>query len=131
MPSLHHPLSNDFVESESLESTTVLSKILEKEGKMKCYGVFYGGSSYSYTHITNKSVEEFASLQEAQKTFWSRTNFDPHYPCTDETAEIQITFEDPRVYGKHSMLDDTLIEFGYPDRIIRFGPRGGIIVERC
>jgi len=93
---------------------------------MKCYGLFHGVGNYS-TYITNRDIEEFNSIADAKHAFWVRADFDSYYPCVDMTMEMQISFEDPRTDGS----DIDFIEFGYPDRIISLGPRGGVKVERC
>jgi len=94
---------------------------------MKCWGIFWGGSSYS-SYITNRDVEEFSSIGSAKGVFWGRIDFDPYYPCVNEDeAEMQIFFNDPRTDEK----PEALIDPGYPDRIIRMGPRGGVYSERC
>ena len=94
---------------------------------MKVYGIFYGGCNYSQT-ITNRSVEEFSSIKQARDIFESRADFDPYYPCVDEeSAEMQLFFSDPR----NDEDDDSLIDPGYPDRVLSMGPRGGVHISRC
>ena len=88
---------------------------------MRVYGIFHGGHSYS-THWTVEDIEQFNSLHHAKETFWSRTDWDPYYPCTDESAEMWIFLADP-VEG------DILHSDLYPDRIINLGPRGGVVVR--
>ena len=94
---------------------------------MKVYGIFHGGHSYS-TYWTNRDVEQFDSIQQAKDTFWRRTDFDPYYPCTDETASMWLFFTDPR---NQELAETDLIDPGYPDRILELGKRGGILVTRC
>ena len=91
---------------------------------MRVWGIFHGGHNYS-AMITAKNVESFSSLKAAKDAFWSRTDFDPYYPCTDETASMQIFFADPLTGDE---ADDDFVDCGYPDREITLGPRGGI---RC
>ena len=91
---------------------------------MKVYGIFFGGANYS-TYVTNSDVEEFPSLQRAKETFETRVEFDRHYPCCDESASMWIFYDDPR----NSDVDiNSIIDTGYPDRIIELGARGGVIV---
>lgn len=86
---------------------------------MKCYGLWYGGSSYAPADQFNKKdIDEFDSLTQAKNVFESRYNYNPYYPCVDDDAEMWICFYDP------FEVSDV-----YPDRIIKFGPRGGILIE--
>lgn len=86
---------------------------------MKCIGLFYGGSSYRAPDGHNpRDVERFQSLKSAADTFWSRTDFDPDYPCVDDAAEMHIYFS-PEYH-----------ENG-PDRIITLGKRGGVRIDRA
>lgn len=93
---------------------------------MKVYGIFHGGCNYSKT-ITNRSVEEFSSIKHARDIFGSRADFDPYYPCVDESAEMHLFFSDPR---NDEDSDDSLIDPGYPDRVLSLGPRGGVHISR-
>lgn len=85
---------------------------------MKVTAMWFGGSSY--TAPTGEDVEHFGSLQEAKEDFDDRyNNFNGRTPCVDkEDAETWISL------GVHDFIE-------YPDRIIKFGPRGGIITERA
>ncbi|MBU2346683.1 MAG: hypothetical protein KJ888_21030 [Gammaproteobacteria bacterium] len=95
---------------------------------MKCFGIFYGGCSYS-NMWANENVETFKSIAHAKDVFWTRTSTNhPYYPTIDETAEMMIFFNDPRTWDAKPC---ELIEDLYPDRIIKTGPRCGIICERC
>ncbi len=74
------------------------------------------GSSYAAPSL--EDVEHFGSLQEAKEDFEERyDNLNSRTPCVDETAETWIS------WGVHDFIE-------YPDMIIKFGPRGGIITER-
>jgi len=85
---------------------------------MKVWGEWYGGSSYSVPE-TGRDTEEFESLKEAKSVFESRySNWGGNTPVVDEQSEMWIFFVDPRT-----------VDSPYPDRIIEFGPRGGVIVE--
>ena len=90
-----------------------------KGGALKVYAVWYGGPSYSAPYVQDHT-EEFDSIQEAKDTFWRRADFDPYYPCVED-SEMQLFFYDPR--------DNTVDP--YPDRILTMGPRGGVRMERC
>ena len=83
---------------------------------MKVTAMWYGGSSYTTPYPDE--VEHFSGLKQAKDIFWARSDFDPYYPCVDETSEMWV------VFGVHDSIE-------YPDCIIKFGPRGGIVIERC
>lgn len=89
---------------------------------MICYGLWYGGSSYAAPNQFNREdIDKFGSLQSAKSVFESRADHDPFRPCVEnDETEMQIFFSDP------FEIPDI-----YPDRIIKFGPRGGTIIERC
>jgi hypothetical protein len=83
---------------------------------MKVQALWCGGSNYAAP--TQDDIEEFHSLKAAKDTFWRRAeNCDRSTPCVQQDqTEMHIYF------GEYS-------ENG-PDRIIRYGKRGGIVVER-
>ena len=87
---------------------------------MKVYGIWYGGSSYVVPSIYNEDdIEEFDSLEDAKGTLYSRHNGCGGYtPCVTDESEIHLWRENPYETGQE-----------YPDKIISFGPRGGIRVE--
>ena len=92
---------------------------------MIVYALWYGGSSYAAPdQFVRRDVERFGSLREARKTFAARADRDPHYPCvntctpTDGGPEMWIYFSDPFEIGD-----------AYPDRVLAFGPRGGIVSQ--
>ena len=94
---------------------------------MKVYGIFHGGHNYS-TNWQNRDVETFKSLRQAKSVFEGRADFDPYYPCTDESAEMWLFFSDP---SNADLSDEDLIDPGYPDRILQLGKRGGVLVSQC
>jgi len=101
---------------------------------MRVYGQWFGGSSYSVPQV-DEEVEVFASMSEAYTRFsdryWFGYSFDQPFtfadgqtvstrtPCVDLSAEMRLYFTDPR-----EMRDP------YPDRVVSFGPHGGVRVER-
>jgi hypothetical protein len=86
---------------------------------MKVWMQWWGGYNYGHGEIDESEV--FDSLKAARDEFWRRFNrFDSYYPCVGEESEARIYFSDPA-----EMRDP------YPDRLMRFGPRGGVVVERC
>lgn len=76
--------------------------------------LWYGGSSYAAPTMDDGEV--FRSFKSAKDAFWSRADFDPHYPCV-ESPEAHV-FIGPEVTD-------------YPDYILTLGPRGGVRVERA
>lgn len=86
---------------------------------MKVYMLWHGGSSYGAPY--DEDAEEFASIADAVDSFESRT-CDPYYPCVERDT--------PENGGPTGLL--YIGEIGdCPDRMITFGPRGGVRVERC
>lgn len=94
------------------------------------WAVWYGGSSYVSSGDEGKEL--FPSIRAAVEAFDSRDKYGYGWkqtfvyadrtesfftPTVDETAEMHLYFGGP--------------DQEYPDRIIRFGPRGGIVVESC
>ena len=88
---------------------------------MKVYGLWYGGSSYACPSIYNQAdVEKFESIEDAKQTLFSRyANYNGSTPAVTQESNIQLFF-----FEQGSVRE-------YPDRIIYFGPRGGIRVEKC
>ncbi len=85
---------------------------------MKVYGLWYGGSNYSVPDV-ERDTEEFDSIAEAKRTFSRRyDNYDiPATPCVGDDSEMHLFFSDPREESDP-----------YPDKVLRFGPRGGVRV---
>lgn len=90
---------------------------------MKVWMLWHGGSSYAHGSIED-DVEEFASLKAAKDAFAARADFDPYYPCVSDDASAWIFFHDPNDEGNGP--GDP-----YPDRVLEFGPRGGVRVEHA
>ena len=99
---------------------------------MKVYGLWYGGPDYSSPELSD--LEEFGSMLEAKYAFENRENNgdwdlcyfryvnkqpESNYCPAVRESEMQIWFADP------TDSDDP-----YPDRIISFGPNGGVRVNR-
>ena len=85
---------------------------------MKVYGLWYGGNCYAVPSIYNRDdIEVFESIQLAKDTLVERRENwgHPKTPCVSSESEIQLFYNDP--YGVQES----------PDRIISFGPRGGVI----
>jgi len=97
---------------------------------VKCYGIWYGG--YSYTQPSVEHMEEFDSYADAERCLRSRlfhgnfalqtfrfvngTNASVYCPAVDISETKMFIYDDP--------------EGGLPERIISFGPRGGMKVEK-
>ena len=87
--------------------------------------LWHGGSGWAHGYVCD-DVERFDSLREAKRAFDSRTR-DPYYPCvSDEPAQdggpsAWIFFYDPN--DPANGTGDA-----YPDRVMEFGPRGGVQV---
>lgn len=82
---------------------------------MTCVCLWYGG--YSYAAPSQDDVEVFSSLRQAAEVFDAREhNRDGRTPCV-EGSEMHVYFGEYTENG--------------PDRIIRRGPRGGLVIERC
>jgi hypothetical protein len=83
----------------------------------RCVALWYGGSNYS-SPDPDRDLETFNSLREAITTFQARADFDPAFPCVDDDlTEMHVFFGEE--YHENG-----------PDRVVRFGPRGGTRVER-
>jgi hypothetical protein len=79
--------------------------------------LWYGGSNYSAPD-PDRDLERFDTLNDAKAAFWRRADFDPQYPCVDEDrCEMHVYLGEYTGNG--------------PDRIIKMGRRGGVIVERA
>jgi hypothetical protein len=82
------------------------------------YGTWYGGTNYTFPSMSD--VEQFKSIKEAKNVLQSRRhNYDGKTPCVSNNCNITLYFYDPRKERDP-----------YPDRILTFGPRGGIVEER-
>lgn len=95
---------------------------------MKCTMFWHGGSSYAVFDTSDKRDAIVCdSIADAVSEFKSRAGSDPYFPCvSDDTQEdggpsAWLFFGD-----KHPVLGGD-----YPDRIIEFGPRGGVRVTEA
>jgi hypothetical protein len=100
---------------------------------MTVYAHWYGGGSYEFGDL-DQNLESFRSLVAAGQAFRDRREDGYSWkqsfafvnrpaesdltPCVDLESEMWIYFADPT-----GNIDP------YPDRIIKFGPRGGIRIE--
>jgi len=97
------------------------------------YAMWWGGSGYAQSD--DQDIETFPSLFQAQRALEDRKRFGYSYrqhfefinrepedtlcPCVEDDSEIWIFYQNPTGWGDK-----------YPDRIIKFGARGGVVVER-
>ena len=88
--------------------------------------LWHGGSSYEVGYI-DEDTEEFPSLAAAKDAFAGRADtLETYYPCVSEDTpedggpSAQVFFADPREFADP-----------YPDRVLSFGPRGGVRVEHA
>lgn len=104
-------------------------------------GLWHGGSSYSAPYA--QDVEYFPSLRVAGNVLWSRfTNGDMwkqtfryvirgtdlvYCPTVGQDSELHLYWFPVRT--SPGTIVETIERDGYPDRVIRFGPRGGIRIE--
>lgn len=91
---------------------------------MTVYMFWYGGPGYGVGTLED-DLEQFDSLAELRHTFARRWR-DPYYPCvSNDTPEYGGPEGYVYLYDPRGMADP------YPDRLISFGPRGGVRVESC
>ena len=83
--------------------------------------LWHGGSSYSVPGP--EDAETFPSLKAAKEAFWRRACLDLYYPC--------VTDDVPEDGGPEAWVFYGTEAGDYPDKIMRFGPRGGVRVENC
>jgi hypothetical protein len=86
---------------------------------------YHGGSSYATFDTHNlDDAERYSGLKAAKEAFRSRTS-DRRYPC--------VTEDSPEDGGPSAWIfygEPEKIRGDYPDLTLKFGPRGGVVVER-
>ena len=92
---------------------------------MKVTMFWYGGNSYAVFDVHDRrDAEVYDSLADARRAFSSRTH-DPYTPCVSDDSPDNGGPEAWLFFGEsHPVIGQE-----YPDRVMRFGPRGGVIVE--
>ena len=105
----------------------VLARISRMKGeRMIVWTQWYGGSSYACPlHSEPTHWERFKSMKQAKRVFASRSDFDPHFPCVGNDAEMQLYF-----FGPSEDVEPWKMRDPYPDRILTIGPRGGVRITR-
>lgn len=92
---------------------------------MKVTMFWYGGSTYGMFDVhSERDAEVFSSLRDAKRAFGSRTS-DDYYQCVDD---------DTTEHGGPSAwlflgAEHPVIGQEYPDLVMEFGPRGGVVVR--
>jgi hypothetical protein len=88
---------------------------------MHCWMLWHGGASYAAPYA--EDAEAFDSLKAALESFDRRADSgETYYPCVerlpseDGGQSAWIFFTDPASLGGDM----------YPDRIVEYGPRGGL-----
>jgi hypothetical protein len=95
---------------------------------MKVTMFWHGGPGYSVFDVHNpRDAEMFGSLADAKRAFASRV-WDNYYPCVEEAQPDDGGPEAWLFLGASNK--HPIIGHEYPDRIMRFGRRGGVVVER-
>lgn len=83
--------------------------------KARYLALWYGGSNYAAPDGHNPThCEYYNSIKSAGKVLQSRSDFDPYYPCVDETT-----------CEMHLYRGGEYHENG-PDVVLTLGKRGGI-----
>ena len=89
---------------------------------------WFGGSGYSAPDTTcARDAEVYDSIASAKLAFAARTS-DPFYPCVKHAAPENGGPEAWIFFGPHA--EHPILGADNPDRLMLFGPRGGVIVTR-
>jgi hypothetical protein len=98
---------------------------------MKVTMFWHGGSSYAGFDLhSNRDAEVFDTIEDAKRAFNARAGGrDAYYPCVDECSPDDGGPEAWLFFGKPE--EHPIIGQEYPDRVMSFGPRGGLIVSRA
>ena len=87
---------------------------------MRVWALWHGGANYAVGSI-DTDLEEFVTLEECKYALdGRRMNDSGQTPGVGFDSLFHVWFADPR-----DSVDP------YPDRIIRFGTRGGLVIERA
>lgn len=108
--------------------------------KVRWYGLWSGGSGYGHSDPV-QDVECFSAIDAARSALHDRrtlgysfrqlfvyANRDDemvHTPCVETDSEIWLFHAD----NAFDYEGDIALTDVYPDRIVKFGPRGGVVVE--
>lgn len=90
---------------------------------MRCFMLWHGGASYAVPETDD--AEQFDSLAELCRAFERRSwSSETYYPCVSNEPP-----EEGGPQGHVYLRDPRTVADPYPDRIVRFGPRGGLRLE--
>lgn len=96
---------------------------------MRVWMLWHGGASYAPGDVET-DLEEFSTLGAAADSFAGRaSSLETFYPCVSEEEpddggpEAWLFLTDPRPPAGEPTGD------AYPDRIMAFGPRGGVRIS--
>ena len=94
---------------------------------MRCTMFWHGGSSYAMFD-TNEAGDAVVcnSIAEAKDRFAGYVG-DSYTPCVSDCPPDEGGPEAWLFFGK----DHPVLGGDYPDRILKFGPRGGVIMENA
>lgn len=85
--------------------------------------VFMEWNASSYAVAGPDDRERMSSIKEAKKTFWRRADYDPAFPCVENSKAY--------LYLRGRKGDNDEAGGEYPDYRLYMGPRGGVRMERC
>lgn len=92
---------------------------------MKVTMFWHGGSSYACFDVHNEDEAVVCSSIKAAIDKFAGYVGDPHTPCVSESSPEDGGPEAWLFFGKtHPVVGQE-----YPDRILKFGPRGGVVME--
>lgn len=92
----------------------------------ECWMAWHGGASYAPPEIPG-DLEHFDSLRALADSFERRSwSSETYYPCVSDDEP-----EDGGPEGWIFLAPVADERDNYPDRIIRFGPRGGVRIEQA
>lgn len=89
----------------------------------KCVMFFHGGSSYAPFDTSDpRDAESFDTIGEAVAEFRYRADGrDSRFPCV----------ENPKAWLLLNVTAKEALGVDYPDRVLRVGARGGIVMENA
>jgi hypothetical protein len=91
---------------------------------MQVWMLWHGGSSYASPRMP-EDLERFDSIAEAKRSFDARADSSAtFYPCVEREPS-----EDGGQSAWLYFYDPSGVRDPYPDRILEYGPRGGLMVS--
>jgi hypothetical protein len=97
---------------------------------MKVTMFWHGGSGYAMFCVhSERDAEVFHSIREAKEAFARRgSGWDSYYPCVDTDPENGAS---AWLFLGGKPKDHPIVGQEYPCRVMLFGNRGGVVVERA